>query len=481
MLAAVLLTTLLLSARAAAGSDSTGGHTDLAQALPLAEDDAKWLYKRRRGGGDSSDSDSDSGSGSSSDYDDDNSDSSSGSSGGGSSSSPPLCYYDKNVTIEMTNTGSFGDYYRAGTGSPGNNTGGYTPEGSGTYPRWDNSSGSWVALRDYDVSYLRSGPEYVYLGGAGVPYTSGETSPNGVEPTRLDLDFVTAPYPYIGGDLCSVPNSSYAYRYAARYNWSELNLDDDSYSPYIVHLMPVYCCCALYTVCGCDDGHRNESFVPVLLESLGIYNDPRNDSGVCSVTVDGELALIVNGTLANGSTMADRDATPTKETVLVKESRVSASSAVLAKVCTVDDVLHSLQALGDDTTLLPNAIWGGYTGDPDMPNQDYDAIVGHLKNDLACEIQIPDQSDQQRVCDAYADYTAEAQSILENARREDESDEQPPIEFEFVRDNLLGYRENMLVYTTTIGAAVPTCAQSINDAYVPLDDELEQYLKLYPN
>ncbi|GES62099.1 hypothetical protein ATEIFO6365_0005007500 [Aspergillus terreus] len=317
MLAAVLLTTLLLSARTA---HSIAGHAGLAPApaLALAQDDAKWLYKRRRGGGGDSSSDSDSDSSSSSDYDDYDSDSSS-SSGSGSA---PMCYYDKNVTIEMMNTGSFGDFYRAGTGSPGNNTGGYTPEGSGTYPRWDNSSGAWVSVRDYDVSYLHSGHEYVYLGGAGVPYTAGETSPNGVTPRRLDLDFETAPYPYLGGDLCSVPNASWAYRYAARYNWTELNMDDDTYGAYIVHLLPVYCCCALYTVCGCDDGHRNASFVPALLEYLGIYNDPRNDTDVCSVTVDGELVLVVNGTLANGSTMADREATPTKETVLVTESRI---------------------------------------------------------------------------------------------------------------------------------------------------------------
>lgn len=113
MLAAVLLTTLLLSALTA---HSNAGHADLAlvPAQALAQDDAKWLYKRRRGGGGDSSSDSDSDSSSSSDYDDYDSDSGSGSSSSGSSA--PMCYYDKNVTIEMMNTGSFGDFYRAGTG-----------------------------------------------------------------------------------------------------------------------------------------------------------------------------------------------------------------------------------------------------------------------------------------------------------------------------------------------------------------------------
>ncbi|KAL4891503.1 hypothetical protein BDV59DRAFT_181917 [Aspergillus ambiguus] len=333
-----LVTVLQLSASAVADS----GSQDLAVppsnrlAPSSSRVGAKWLYKRRRGGG-GSDSDSDS------DYSDSSdSDSSSDSSSGGSSPGP-LCYYDKNTTIEMHNMMSYGHYYQAGIGSLGNNSGGFTPEGSGTYPKWDNSSGKWVALKDYDVSYLGDDKEYVYLGGAYVPYLSGEPSPNGVIPKRLDLDFVTAPYPYFGEDLCSVPNSSYAYEYQAKYNWTELNLDDAASEPYTTHLLPVYCCCTLYTVCGCDDYHRNGSFVPVLLEYLGIYNDPQNTTNACSVTVDGELALIINGTLANGSTRADRDMQPTKETVVVKEPRICDSGEASASGA---DPMHILGMSG---------------------------------------------------------------------------------------------------------------------------------------
>ncbi|KAL2833865.1 hypothetical protein BDW59DRAFT_168904 [Aspergillus cavernicola] len=273
-----------------------------------SSDTLKTLWKRRRGGGSGSDSDSDSDSGSDSDD----------SSSGGDSGGWYTCYREENITREAHNDGSYGDYYSLGNGSENSTAGGYTPEGSGSRPRWDNSSGSWVALSSWEPSYLDD-PEYIsYLGGAAVPYLAGETSPNGMTAE----EFTDLPYEpdlsQIPSDLlCQVPNSSFAYRYEAEFNWTSLSLEQgaENYGEYVTRFVPVYCCCARYTLCGCDDFHRNSSFVAKMLEEAGIGQSPRNTSGVCSIELEGETTILVGGTLTNGSTKADQTVEYLTETV----------------------------------------------------------------------------------------------------------------------------------------------------------------------
>jgi hypothetical protein len=61
--------------------------------------------------------------------------------------------------------------------------GGYTPDGSGTAPIWDNSTGGWVSLWSYEVNAVGYDQKHLsYRGGASVPYLSGRTSPNGLDP-----------------------------------------------------------------------------------------------------------------------------------------------------------------------------------------------------------------------------------------------------------------------------------------------------------
>ncbi|KAL4976412.1 hypothetical protein BDW66DRAFT_150973 [Aspergillus desertorum] len=273
----------------------------------------KILWKRRRGGGSNSDSDSDSDS-SSGDYDYDDS-SSSGGGGGDSSDGYHTCFVAKNVTREAHSDG-YSDFYSVGNGKETSLEGGYTPEGSGSPPLWDNSSGSWDALAYWEASYLDD-PAYIsYLGGAAVPYPAGETSPNGVEPE----EFLNLPYEpdlsLIPSDLlCTVPNSSYAYRYKEKFNWTSISLEEENYGEYVTRWVPVYCCCGLNTLCGCDDHHRNNSFVAALVQELGIGMSPRNTSGVCAIDIEGETTLMVKGELMNGSTKADRTVSYLTETV----------------------------------------------------------------------------------------------------------------------------------------------------------------------
>jgi hypothetical protein len=57
-------------------------------------------------------------------------------------------------------------------------------------------------------------------------------------------------------------------------------------------------------LCGCDDFHGNQSFVPAFAGE----DAPHNRSSFCVVDYQGETTLLVDGTLQNGSTEADPNA-----------------------------------------------------------------------------------------------------------------------------------------------------------------------------
>ncbi|KAL4772543.1 hypothetical protein BDW60DRAFT_207160 [Aspergillus nidulans var. acristatus] len=290
-----------------------GSRKDFALDAPVLRsvDGLRILWKRRRGGGSGSDSDSDSDS-SSGDY---GYDDSSSSGGGGDSDEYHTCFVAKNVTREAHSQG-YSHFYSVGNGKETSLEGGYTPEGSGTPPRWDNSSGSWDALETWEDSYLDD-PAYIsYLGGAAVPYPAGETSPNGVEPQEfLDLPYEPDLSSIPSSLLCSVPNSNYAYKYKDKFNWTSISVEEENYGEYVTRWVPIYCCCGFNTLCGCDDHHQNSSFVAALTQELGLGMSPRNTTGVCAVDIEGETTLLVNGQLGNGSTKADRTVPHQSETV----------------------------------------------------------------------------------------------------------------------------------------------------------------------
>ncbi|RJE19156.1 Conserved glycine-rich protein [Aspergillus sclerotialis] len=265
----------------------------------------KQVWKRRRGGG------SDWGGSSDTSVDDDDDDASDT----GSNNNLPVCQVTKNVTQKAHNSDSYGSFYRTGNGSPNSNEGGYTPEGSGTHPVWDNSTGEWMTIH-YNLFDQDQEEYHNYLGGASVPYASGEDSPNGVHPVRLDLDFEEAPPGDLYGDLCTVPNSSYAYKYNEKWKWRSSAFKMESFTRFV----PMYCCCALYSLCGCDDFHSNSSFVPTLVDYLMESTQPLNNTHICAVDIDG-MALIINGTVSNGSTKANPAMDPTTETVAITTSQ----------------------------------------------------------------------------------------------------------------------------------------------------------------
>ncbi|KAL4926691.1 uncharacterized protein BDV17DRAFT_299610 [Aspergillus undulatus] len=300
------------------------------------------LWKRRRGGGSDSDSDSGSSSGSGGhDNDSDSDDSSSGSDSGGDDGGWYTCYPEKNITREAHNDEGYGGYYSVGNGQENSTEGGFTPEGSGTPPRWDNSSGSSIAVQEWEIS-LFDDPEYIsYFGGAAVPYFSGEISPNGVEPERFENLPYEPDLSRIPSDLlCQVPNSNYAYKYEKEFNWTRLERVGETAtesglyeSESVTTSIPVYCCCAFNSLCGCDDHHENSNFVDILLKELGLGNSPRNSSNVCAIDIENKTIILVKGTLANGSTKAD----PTVE-YLTETVSTTVSSRCLAGTGNPDEV-----------------------------------------------------------------------------------------------------------------------------------------------
>lgn len=180
--------------------------------------------------------------------------------------------------------------------------GGYTAKGSGSAPHWDNSSGSWH-YNKYP-SYLDDPETLSYTGGAAVPYLSGKVSPNGVSPRKFtNLPYVPDLEEYPSGYECTIPTTNYAYKYENEFEWTES--DYGSESPGASHSTPIYCCCALDSLCGCDDFHRNSSFVLAMLEREMDAPSPRNSTRVCAVDIEGETTILVSGTLQNGSTKAD--------------------------------------------------------------------------------------------------------------------------------------------------------------------------------
>ncbi|OJJ08841.1 hypothetical protein ASPVEDRAFT_34970 [Aspergillus versicolor CBS 583.65] len=275
--------------------------------------DAKELWKRRKGGG-GSDSDSSSGSGSSSDssgdsgsYDDDDDDDYTYGQVPEDDNVWYSCTRPMNKTRPAENTLGYGGWYTVGNGQKNSTQGGYTAKGSGSAPHWDNSTGSW-SYNKYP-SYLDPPETLSYTGGAAVPYLSGKVSPNGVSPRKFtNLPYTPDLEEYPSGYECTIPNTNYAYKYEAEFEYTES--DDDS-----SHSAPIYCCCALGSLCGCDDFHQNSSFVLAMLEREMASVNPLNSTSVCAIDIEGETTVLVSGTLEDGSTKADGETESLTETI----------------------------------------------------------------------------------------------------------------------------------------------------------------------
>ncbi|KAL6235239.1 hypothetical protein BDW75DRAFT_230523 [Aspergillus navahoensis] len=220
----------------------------------------------------------------------DNSDNDDSTSTSSISSISDTCLKTKNVTRIIQNDDGYGSYYSSGVGRyPPAKTaprGGTTPDGSGTAPRFDNSTGAFMTLADDDAANtvdINDQHYLSYLGGAAIPLKSGTDSPNGVLSKKLDnLPFATVDKDNVKDGSCAVPNTSYAYEFQSKYSLrSASNIS-------------VYCLC--------------DPLGSAMLAYMGLEVEAKNASKICTISLDGATTILVNGGLSNGFTKAGPDA-----------------------------------------------------------------------------------------------------------------------------------------------------------------------------
>ncbi|OOQ81887.1 hypothetical protein PEBR_41253 [Penicillium brasilianum] len=134
-----------------------------------------------------------------------------------------------------------------------------------------------------------------YAGGARSPYTAGARSTSGITPFLLPAAALAFfPGIWLAG--------AYAYNYPHGYNYHN-NTNNKNES------LPVVCLCEEYQECGCDDNNNSTYY-----ESLFNGTQPRNTSMVRVANVNGTEKIVINGTLANGTTTDDGSSSSTSST-----------------------------------------------------------------------------------------------------------------------------------------------------------------------
>ncbi|KAE8417032.1 hypothetical protein BDV36DRAFT_296485 [Aspergillus pseudocaelatus] len=169
-----------------------------------------------------------------------------------------------------------------GGGGSGGGSGGRGGSG-GSSSRTGNSGG---------LSRSGSGPQptygrgIYYAGGARTPYTSGALSPLGIAPIVLPATALA----FFGGVWLY---GAYAYPYNYHYQYVDQTSHHNA-------SMPVVCLCEKYAECACDENSDR-----LYYESIFNGTQPANSSVAKIVEVNGTETIYINGTLPNGTTVAD--------------------------------------------------------------------------------------------------------------------------------------------------------------------------------
>ena len=188
-----------------------------------------------------------------------------------------------------------------GKGGGGSKGGGSDGDGSGS----SGSSGSRSGSTSYvhSLSFLesptfqvpasvpnidpRAAPSFnggrSYPGGSTSSYVAGARSPSGLSASPI---LAGAALGFAGGALLTA--GAYSYRYGYPYYYTDPNTHQNN-------SLPVDCFCAAYQPCGCDDPG-------VQSDTQATVGAMLQNSSVASVqTVNGSQAVVVNGTLPNGT------------------------------------------------------------------------------------------------------------------------------------------------------------------------------------
>ncbi|PNP44654.1 hypothetical protein TGAMA5MH_03461 [Trichoderma gamsii] len=166
------------------------------------------------------------------------------------------------------------NHHHSGNRSPSSNVGGSTRGGSGPKPQY--------------------GGGQFYGGGARTPYTAGSRSPVGG----------ILPFALLGGAaaLAFWPGvwlyGAYLYPYHQPYHFHNESSNRNE-------TLNVLCGCGTYDVCSCDDNNSTDYFVSLV--GNGSY-DALNKSVVNVAKVNGTNSLLINGSLPNGTTADDPNA-----------------------------------------------------------------------------------------------------------------------------------------------------------------------------
>ncbi|KYK58174.1 hypothetical protein DCS_05187 [Drechmeria coniospora] len=172
---------------------------------------------------------------------------------------------------------------------PNYNTGGTSKSGTGVTPRF-------------------GGGRY-YSGGATKPFASGRRSALGIAPIML-----------VGAALAFWPglwlHGAWVYPYSHVHHYHNASSGEDETAN-------VVCGCARFAACGCDE-NNNTAYYDDLLGN-GSYA-ALNKSVVDMGEYNGSKTILINGTLANGTTAAQE--TPTQSAQNAQNTKVSAASSI---------------------------------------------------------------------------------------------------------------------------------------------------------
>lgn len=192
-----------------------------------------------------------------------------------------------------------------------------------------------------------------------MPYLSGKVSPNGVSPRKFNnLPYIPDLEEYPSGYECTIPTTNYAYKYEAEFEWTESESNYGSDDSGAAHSAPIYCCCALDSLCGCDDFHGNSSFVLAMLQREMDTPSPQNSTNICAIDIEGERTILVSGTLENGSTKADGKAEYLTETI----STTGLTRCMRATGAPDEASIAGMQVLGGPSQRAFVLAWVGTVG-----------------------------------------------------------------------------------------------------------------------
>lgn len=179
---------------------------------------------------------------------------------------------------------------KGGGGGGGRGGGGFSSGSSGGGSRGSGSTssgGSRGGSRSGGVAGVGPQPRTYaggsyYGGGAATPYRSGSRSPGGVSPFLIG----GAGVGFLGAGALAY-GAYYYYPYHGYYAYHNNSANENQ-------TRPVDCYCGRYAQCGCDS--RNET---------DYVNSVANNQSVARVAdVNGTDTLLINGTLPNGTTVA---------------------------------------------------------------------------------------------------------------------------------------------------------------------------------